>query len=249
MIPPCGKKWPWTTNCRPCRRNERKKAEDAILAVSPPAPNAPVPASATPTPSNQVAASATSAPTPPTPEAAPSVSTNAPAPASAASAPTNQVAAREASAASPAKPEAGQTNTTSSAANLQEGNGLFVSAGCVTCHKIEGKGGKTGPDLSHEAKLGRSNQWLIKQITDPAKHNPSTTMPAHKNLTEPQLKGLADFILNPSPGQTALSAGTESKTEKQPSASSAQPAQEKQTTTNASSSSAHRRPATHQQRP
>ena len=98
-----------------------------------------------------------------------------------------------ASAVSPAKPAAGQTNTTAATADSQEGKSLFVSAGCVTCHMIEGKGGKVGPDLSHEAKLGRSNQWLIKQITDPTKHNPSTTMPAHKDLTQPQLKGLADF--------------------------------------------------------
>jgi mono/diheme cytochrome c family protein len=103
---------------------------------------------------------------------------------------------------------------------------------------IAGKGGKTGPDLSHEAKLGRASQWLITQIADPAKHSPSTTMPAHKNLTEQQLKGLADYILNPSSSPAATGAGTESNADKPPSASSAQPAQEKQNTTNTSASSA-----------
>jgi mono/diheme cytochrome c family protein len=73
---------------------------------------------------------------------------------------------------------------------------------------MEGQGGKVGPDLSNEAKLGRSSQWLIAQITDPTKHNPATKMPAHQNLTQPQLKGLTDYILNPSSSPAAPSAGT-----------------------------------------
>ena len=201
--------------------------------------NAPAAAPAASAPTNQVAVPATSAASPAKPEAAASVSTNAPAPALSAPAPTNQIAASAASAASqvagaanstpsPATLASTQPNTTAPTASVQEGSGLFVSAGCAVCHKIDGKGGAAGPDLSHEVKLGRLPQWLITQITDPIKHNPSTIMPAHKNLTQPQLQGLADFILNPSSGQAALSAGQESKPEKQLSASSAKPAQEEQ---------------------
>src|ERR1017187_2121121 len=124
----------------------------------------------------------------------------------AAPAPTKQVAGSATPPASPATPESSQPNTTAPTTDSQEGNGLFVSVGCVACHKIEGKGGVVGPDLSHEAKVGRSSQWLITQITDPVKHVPTTIMPAHKNLTQPQLKGLADFILNPSPGQAPVRA-------------------------------------------
>jgi mono/diheme cytochrome c family protein len=161
----------------------------------------------------------------------------APAPAPIAPEPTNQVAGSATSAASPAVPGSSQPNTTAATTDLQAGGGLFVSAGCVTCHKIEGKGGVAGPDLSHEAKLGRSSQWLITQITDPRKHVPTTIMPAHKNLTQSQLKGLADFILNPSSSQAGLGAGTESSAKIQPSASAAQPAQEQQNTTNTSPNS------------
>jgi len=209
-----------------------------ITVASSVSTNAPAAAPVALAPTNQVAGAAASAPSPGASETAPPVSTNAPAPAAAAPTRTNQVAASAASAASPAKPEAGQTNTTASTGDRQEAKGLFVSAGCVTCHMIEGKGGKVAPDLSREAKLGRSSQWLIKQITDPAKHNPSTTMPAHKNLTQPQLKGLADFILNPSSSPTAPDASTESNVEKRPSASSAAPVQEDQSTASASPSSA-----------
>src|ERR1017187_4131942 len=94
----------------------------------------------------------------------------------------------------------------------QAGKGLFVSQGCVACHTMEGQGGKVGPDLSNEAKLGRSSQWLIAQITDPTKHNPATKMPAHQNMTQPQLKGLTDYILNPSPSPAAAGAGTATNT-------------------------------------
>ena len=161
----------------------------------------------------------------------------APAPAPAAPAPTNQVAGSATSAASPATPESSQPNTTAPTTDSQEGSGLFVSVGCVACHKIEGKGGVAGPDLSHEAKLGRSSQWLITQITDPRMHVPTTIMPAHKNLTQPQLKSLADFILNPSSSPAAAGAGTESNTEKKASASSSTPAQEKGSTASTSPSS------------
>jgi len=156
----------------------------------------------------------------------------------AAPAPTNQVAGSATSAASPATPESSQPNTTAPTTDSQESSGLFVSVGCVACHKIEGKGGVAGPDLSHEAKLGRSSQWLITQIMDPRLHVPTTIMPAHKNLTQAQLKGLADFILNPSSSPATLSAGAESKAENQPSTSSAKPAQGEQSAAGASPSSA-----------
>jgi mono/diheme cytochrome c family protein len=199
------------------------------MAATPPAStNAPAAAVAAPASTNQVAATTASAASPAKPEAAPPTSTNSPAPASGAPAPTNQVAATTASAAGPATPVTDQTNSTPSTANVQEGSGLFASAGCAACHTIEGKGGKVGPDLSHEAKLGRSSQWLIKQITDPTKHDPSTIMPAHKNLTQPQLKSMADFILNPSSRPTAPSTGVAANAEKQPSATSSTPAQEEQ---------------------
>ncbi len=206
------------------------------LAATPPvSTNAPAAAPVAPAPTNQVAATANPTASPAKPGTAPPVSTNAPAPAAVAPAPTNQVAA---SAASPTKPAAGQTNTTASTGDSQDGKGLFVSTGCVTCHTIEGKGGTTAPDLSNEAKLGRGSDWLIKQITDPAKHNPSTKMPAHNNLTQPQLKGLADFILNPSSSPAAVGAGTATNADQQASASSAAPAQEKQNTTNTTAGSA-----------
>jgi mono/diheme cytochrome c family protein len=199
------------------------------LAVAPPvATNAPAAEAVAPAPTNQIAASANSTVIPAKPDAAPPVATNAPATAAVAPAPTNQVAASAKSTEIPAQPGASlAVSTNGPTGDSQEGSGLFVSTGCVTCHMIEGKGGKVGPDLSQEAKLGRSSKWLITQITDPIKHVPTSIMPAHKNLTQPQLKSLADFILNPSSSPAALMAGTNSKAEKLPSATSSTPAREK----------------------
>jgi ubiquinol-cytochrome c reductase cytochrome b subunit len=174
----------------------------------------------------QATTSAPPAPGPPTPPAAPSVSTNASALVAASPAPTSQVAVAPTPAASATKPPSSQSNLTVAAGDSQEARGLFVSAGCATCHTIEGKGGKIGPDLSHEAKLGRSDSWLIKQITDPGKHDPSTLMPAHKNLTQQQLAGLAHFILNPSSSPTAPGAGIAANAEKPASAPSSSPVRE-----------------------
>ena len=197
-----------------------------LAATLPVATNAPAAAPSALAPTNQVATTAASVPG------------LAPLPAPTAPAPTNQVLASATSAASPAKPKSNQPTTTAPTADSQQGKGVFVSAGCLACHTIEGKGGKVGPDLSHEAKLGRSSTWLIKQITDPTKHNPTTIMPAHKNLTQPQLQGLADFILNPSSSPAAPGAGTASNAVKQPSASSATPPPEKGSAGSASPSSA-----------
>jgi ubiquinol-cytochrome c reductase cytochrome b subunit len=160
--------------------------------------------------------------------AAPPVATNAPAAVAVGRAPTNQVAASANSTALPAKPNAASpVSTNAPTGDSREGSGLFVSTGCVTCHMIECKGGKVGPDLSQEATLGRSSKWLMTQITDPIKHVPTSIMPAHKNLTQPQLKSLADFILNPSSSPAALMAGTNSNAETLPSATSSTPGQEK----------------------
>jgi ubiquinol-cytochrome c reductase cytochrome b subunit len=204
-------------------------AAQPIAATPPVSTNAPAAATAATEPTNQVAATATATASPEKPKTAPQ-STTSPATASAAPAPTNQVAATATSATSPAKPAAGQTNAAASTGNSQEGRNLFASAGCATCHTIEGEGGKTGPDLSHEAKSGHSSQWLMTQIADPHKHDPSTIMPAHKSLTQPQLKALADFILNPSSSPTATAGNTASNAEKQPPASSSTPAPETKST-------------------
>lgn len=116
------------------------------------------------------------------------------------------VASVPAPAAVPAPSKTPAATAVSPSAHLEAGARIFVSAHCIVCHTIEGTGGTLGPDLSHEAQAGRTREWLITQILDPFKHNPTTIMYSHKSLTEQQLDDLTGFLLNPSAGKAALQA-------------------------------------------
>jgi putative heme-binding domain-containing protein len=47
-----------------------------------------------------------------------------------------------------------------------KGNGLYRSSKCADCHRIQGAGGRMGPDLTHIGKI-RSVQHLREAIVDP----------------------------------------------------------------------------------
>ena len=52
----------------------------------------------------------------------------------------------------------------------------MTTAGCMGCHKIAGKGGQTGPDLS---KVGKEHDatWLSNKIKNPKATKPNSMMP------------------------------------------------------------------------
>jgi ubiquinol-cytochrome c reductase cytochrome b subunit len=65
---------------------------------------------------------------------------------------------------------------------------------CITCHIIDGDGGKEGPDLTHIGKK-RDAPWLVKWITDPSAVNPDAEMPAFGGqISDAQLRAVADFL-------------------------------------------------------
>jgi cytochrome c oxidase cbb3-type subunit 3 len=60
----------------------------------------------------------------------------------------------------------------SSTASGDAGHGeklFFGSAGCFTCHMIEGKGGRLGPDVTNIA-TARSTESLIDSVRNPSSH-------------------------------------------------------------------------------
>ncbi len=76
------------------------------------------------------------------------------------------------------------------------GKQLFTTRGCVNCHKVLGKGGKTGPDLTDEATRHPDLTWQTIHLKTPEKVSPGSTMPAFDNLPDSDLKALGSYVLS-----------------------------------------------------
>lgn len=81
------------------------------------------------------------------------------------------------------------TGPATEAGNVQLGQQLFDSQGCVGCHTINGNGGKVGPDLT---KVGskREADWLTQWLK-----NPKPPM-APTSLGDSDLKDLVTYLSN-----------------------------------------------------
>jgi nitric oxide reductase subunit C len=74
------------------------------------------------------------------------------------------------------------------------GKVVFDHYRCDLCHKIEGKGGTIGPDLSHEGSK-RDALWIEKQIRDPKSHASNTAMPPFPQISEGEIKVLVGYLM------------------------------------------------------
>jgi ubiquinol-cytochrome c reductase cytochrome b subunit len=83
--------------------------------------------------------------------------------------------------------------------SLGRGRALFTSAGCIACHTLGSTGGASGPNLSDEARRGRSREWLRVQILHPERHNPGTRMPAARGITSDGVDDIIDLLLQGPP--------------------------------------------------
>ena len=72
------------------------------------------------------------------------------------------------------------------------GEKVYVDQGCNACHKINGKGGDIGPDLTHVG-AAHDKDWLKKVITDPKSIDPNSSMPVYK-LSGKELGELVDYL-------------------------------------------------------
>jgi len=63
-----------------------------------------------------------------------------------------------------------------SAAEIAAGKKVFESSGCTGCHKLAGKGGASGPDLSQEGKA-HDVAWISKKVKDPKSTKKDSIMP------------------------------------------------------------------------
>jgi cbb3-type cytochrome oxidase cytochrome c subunit len=94
----------------------------------------------------------------------------------------------------PAKPIQAPPAARPEAELIKYGKTLYRQEGCFMCHKLEGEGGKVGPDLTLEGTRGRTDEWLFGHFKDPPAYTPGSIMPPFKNLTDEQLQALAEFL-------------------------------------------------------
>jgi ubiquinol-cytochrome c reductase cytochrome b subunit len=112
-------------------------------------------------------------------------------------------------AAAPPAPPPPKQVTVTVPETVKKGEQLYHSAGCGSCHRVNGEGGTIGPDLSNEGQRGRSREWLIVQIRDPKVHVPDSTMPAITSLNDQQMNELLDYLLSLKTGPSAAAAAFE----------------------------------------
>jgi ubiquinol-cytochrome c reductase cytochrome b subunit len=65
---------------------------------------------------------------------------------------------------------------------------------CVSCHVVDGDGGKDGPDLSHAGR-DRSREWLRRWVAQPTDIKADAEMPAFgKRLRPEELDAIVDYL-------------------------------------------------------
>ena len=73
-----------------------------------------------------------------------------------------------------------------------KGSQLFDQK-CATCHIVNGKGGKLGPELtSISARM--SGKDLHEKLENPKKSNPKSFMPSFKTLPKADMDALLNYL-------------------------------------------------------
>lgn len=76
------------------------------------------------------------------------------------------------------------------------GMAVYQKYGCNGCHMINGIGGTSGPDLTHVGSRRPDPEWHIKHIKDPQSVVPDSAMPPYPQMSDEELKNLADYLVN-----------------------------------------------------
>ncbi len=61
---------------------------------------------------------------------------------------------------------------------VEEGKTIFRKARCISCHKVEGKGGPLAPDLAKIATKAK-REWILSYLLDPKGFQPEVKMPQY----------------------------------------------------------------------
>lgn len=77
-------------------------------------------------------------------------------------------------------------------ADAAKGAQLYRARQCSMCHKVNGSGGKKGPDLSAIGRQ-RDAEWLATYLVNPKSMIPKGSMPPAK-VTPAELKDVVEYL-------------------------------------------------------
>jgi mono/diheme cytochrome c family protein len=79
----------------------------------------------------------------------------------------------------------------------ERGRVLLPQVGCLSCHKLDDRDGKVGPELAFTA-VQRDHTWLMTHFHDPKSVVPGSVMPPYP-LPEPAFDSLSVYLLSRKP--------------------------------------------------
>jgi len=91
-----------------------------------------------------------------------------------------------------AKKKPAKKPAASSAAMISQGKGLVAASGCTGCHKLDGKGGASGPDLTHVGANAKAAE-IAEKIKNPKVKNPNSIMPA-SHRPDKEIQAMAAYL-------------------------------------------------------
>lgn len=80
---------------------------------------------------------------------------------------------------------------------VERGRELLPRAGCLSCHKLDDKDGRVGPDLAYSSTQ-RDHPWLMAHFKDPKSVVPGSLMPPYP-LPEAAFDSLSLYLLSRTP--------------------------------------------------
>lgn len=79
---------------------------------------------------------------------------------------------------------------------VDKGAKVFRQAGCIACHKVNGQGGPSGPDLTRVGAVRTEQAWFMGFLKDPAAVVPGSRMPPFDDFTEDEVRSLTAYLLS-----------------------------------------------------
>jgi uncharacterized membrane protein/cytochrome c5 len=79
---------------------------------------------------------------------------------------------------------------------VAKGKQLYTANGCQACHRINGEGATTAPDLTLAGRMNSDLAWQKEHLKNPQKSRPNSTMPAYEHLPDADLEALATYMIS-----------------------------------------------------